>query len=102
MREKIDAKNNLESQLYQIKNAMNGSDCKMSDDDKKIVNDKICEIEEWSFNSSYQKSDYEAKQKELQDLFTKMMTSSGAATADSSKIPVPEQDNFDPKIEEID
>jgi len=102
MREKIDAKNNLESQLYQIKNAMNGAECKMSDDDKKIVNDKICEIEEWSFNSSYQKSDYEAKQKELQDLFTKMMTASGATTADSTKIPVPEQDNFEPKIEEID
>jgi L1 cell adhesion molecule like protein len=102
MREKIDAKNNLESQLYQIKNAMNGAECKMSDDDKKIVNDKICEIEEWSFNSSYQKSDYEAKQKELQDLFTKMMTASGATTTDSTKIPVPEQDNFEPKIEEID
>ena len=110
MREKIDAKNNLEGQLYQVKNTMNGADCKMSDDDKKIISDKIAEIEEWSFNSSYQKSEYEAKQKELQDLFMKMMAAgageggAGGEGADSgpSKMPVPEEDNFEPKIEEID
>jgi len=111
MREKIDAKNNLEGQLYQVKNTMNGADCKMSDADKKIINDKISEIEEWSFNSSYQKSEYEAKQKELQDLFMKMMAASageggvGGADADAagpSKMPVPEEEKFEPKIEEID
>jgi L1 cell adhesion molecule like protein len=111
MREKIDAKNNLEGQLYQVKNTMNGDDCKMSDSDKKIINDKISEIEDWSFNSSYQKSEYEAKQKELQDLFMKMMAASagegGAGDADAdaagpSKMPVPEEEKFEPKIEEID
>jgi L1 cell adhesion molecule like protein len=106
MREKIDAKNNLEGQLYQVKNTMNGDDCKMSDADKKIINDKISEIEDWSFNSSYQKSEYEAKQKELQDLFMKMMAASagegGTAGAGPSKMPVPEEEKFEPKIEEID
>ena len=108
MREKIDAKNNLEGQLYQVKNTMNGADCKMSDDDKKIVNDKISEIEEWTFNSSYQKSDYEAKQKELQELFMKMMAASAeaggayASDAGPSKTPVPEEEKFEPNIEEID
>jgi L1 cell adhesion molecule like protein len=106
MREKIDAKNNLEGQLYQVKNTMNGDDCKMSDADKKIINDKISEIEDWSFNSSYQKSEYEAKQKELQDLFMKMMAASagegGAGDAGPSKMPVPEEEKFEPKIEEID
>jgi len=108
MREKIDAKNNLEGQLYQVKNTMNGADCKMSEDDKKIINDKISEIEEWSFNSSYQKSEYEAKQKELQELFMKMMAASagegagGAGDAGPSKMPVPEEEKFEPKIEEID
>jgi hypothetical protein len=90
---------------------MNGADCKMSEDDKKIINDKISEIEEWSFNSSYQKSDYEAKQKELQDLFMKIMAASageggvggaGGADAGPSKMPVPEEEKFEPKIEEID
>ena len=105
MREKIDAKNNLEGQLYQVKNTMNGTECKMSEHDKKIISDKIAEIEEWSFNSSYQKSEYEAKQKELQDLFMKMMAASGGSGAGGegpSKMPVPEEDNFEPKIEEID
>ena len=45
MREKIEAKNNLEAQLYQVKNMMNGTDCKMSEDDKKNVTDKINELE---------------------------------------------------------
>ena len=109
MREKIDAKNNLEGQLYQVKNTMNGEECKLSSDDKKIISDKIAEIEEWSFNSSYQKSEYEAKQKELQDLFMKIMAASAGggsggegADAGPSKMPVPEEDNFEPKIEEID
>jgi L1 cell adhesion molecule like protein len=111
MREKIDAKNNLEGQLYQVKNTMNNADCKMSDDDKKIINNKISEIEDWCFNSSYQKNEYEVKQKELQELFMKLMAASADAGAagdsagenyGSSKIPVPEEDNFEPKIEEID
>jgi L1 cell adhesion molecule like protein len=104
MREKIDAKNNLEGQLYQVKNTMNGADCKMSDADKKIINDKISEIEDWSFNSSYQKSEYEAKQKELQDLFMKMMAASAGegGAAGPSKMQVPEEEKFEPKIEEID
>ena len=99
MREKIEAKNNLEAQLYQVKNMMNGTDCKMSEDDKKNVTDKINEIEEWCFNSSYQKSEYEAKQKELQDFVMKVMAASGNNFNEPSST---EKDNFEPKIEEID
>jgi len=104
MREKIDAKNSLEGQLYQVKNTMNGEECKMSDADKKIINDKISEIENWCFNSSYQKNEYEAKQKEIQDLFMNLMTANAATGADTgpSKMPVPEEEQFEPKIEEID
>jgi len=104
MREKIEAKNNLEAQLYQVKNMMNGTDCKMSEDDKKNVTDKINEIEEWSFNSSYQKSEYEAKQKELQDFVMKVMAASGNNFNEpSSSEPIStEKDTFEPKIEEID
>ena len=99
MREKIEAKNNLEAQLYQVKNMMNGTDCKMSEDDKKNVTDKINELEEWCFNSSYQKSEYEAKQKELQDFVMKVMAASGNNFNEPSST---EKDNFEPKIEEID
>ena len=104
MREKIEAKNNLEAQLYQVKNMMNGTDCKMSEDDKKNVTDKINELEEWCFNSCYQKSEYEAKQKELQDFVMKVMAASGNNFNEPSS-PEPcstEKDNFEPKIEEID
>jgi len=104
MREKIEAKNNLEAQLYQVKNMMNGADCKMSEDDKKNVTNKINEIEEWSFNSSYEKSEYEAKQKELQDFVMKVMAA-GANNFNepSSSEPIStEKDTFEPKIEEID
>jgi L1 cell adhesion molecule like protein len=111
MREKIEAKNNLEAQLYQVKNMMNGADCKMNDDDKKNITDKINEIEEWCFNSSYQKSDYEAKQKELQDFVAKVMAASTAGgssgssdhdgTSKFNSFSTKEED-LGPKIEEID
>ena len=79
----------------------------MSDSDKKVLNDKIKEIEDWSYDSSsYTKNDYEAKQKELQDLFTKIAAKSGASACDqqqSQQAPTPTtKDNFEPKIEEID
>jgi len=114
MREKIEAKNNLEAQLYQVKNMMNGDDCKMNDDDKKNITDKINEIEEWSFNSSYQKSDYEAKQKELQDFVAKVMAASSAGGSSGSSggssddgtskfnSSSTKEEDLGPKIEEID
>lgn len=114
MREKIEAKNNLEAQLYQVKNMMNGADCKMNDDDKKNITDKINEIEEWSFNSSYQKSDYEAKQKELQDFVAKVMAASSAGGSSGSSggssddgtskfnSSSTKEEDLGPKIEEID
>ena len=114
MREKIEAKNSLEAQLYQVKNMMNGDDCKMNDDDKKNITDKINEIEEWSFNSSYQKSDYEAKQKELQDFVAKVMAASSAGGSSGSSggssddgtskfnSSSTKEEDLGPKIEEID
>jgi len=100
MKEKIEAKNNLESILYQSKSKINSDDNKnMSDSDKKVLNDKIREIEDWSYDSSaYTKQDYEAKQKELQDLFVKIGENSSKSSEDQKT----QDDNFEPKIEEID
>jgi shikimate kinase len=98
--------NNLESLLYQTKSKINSDENKnMSDSDKKVLNDKIHEIEEWTLgSSSYTKDDYEVKQKELQDLFVKIAEKSGASADSQQQAPTPttEEDNFEPKIEEID
>jgi L1 cell adhesion molecule like protein len=109
MKEKIEAKNNLESLLYQTKSKINSDDNKnMSDSDKKDLNDKIREIEEWSYDSStYTKQDYEAKQKELQDFFVKIAEKNGSSAgaqqqSHQTSTSTTEEDNFEPKIEEID
>jgi L1 cell adhesion molecule like protein len=118
VKERVEAKNSLESYLYQIKNTVNESgsgENKMtiSDSDKKMILSKIDEIDSWIFNSSYTKEEYQSKQKELQDLFMKVMESASAGSSGSSgdgdntnnsshDATTPDDNTFEPKIEEID
>jgi len=118
VKERVEAKNSLESYLYQIKNTVNESgsgENKMtiSDSDKKMILSKIDEIDSWIFNSSYTKEEYQSKQKQLQDLFMKVMESASAGSSGSSGdgdnsnnsshgATTPDDNTFEPKIEEID
>jgi len=110
LREKIEAKNNLESYLYQIKNTLNDDKneltSKLNDKVKKQVLDKISEVEQWTFQPNLVKEDYVSKQKELEDLFTKFMQNIGSQQESSSENNKNDDEGSDhehePKIEEID
>jgi len=117
VKERVEAKNSLESYLYQIKNTVNDSgsgENKMNigDSDKKMILSKIDEIDSWIFNSSYTKDEYAEKQKELQDLFMKVMESASDGSTKSTEssgdnnsshsATTPDDEKFEPKIEEID
>ena len=111
MRQKIEEKNTLDNQLYQLKSMAtdetNESYSKLTEDERKTVNDKIDEIESWTLNQSHSKEDYIEKQKELRDFITQLTknisdnipsntdTSPSSDNTDSSE-------NYEPKIEEID
>jgi len=114
LREKIEAKNSLESYLYQIKNSLtddkNELASKLGDDVKAQINDKISEIETWSQASSYTKDEYSSKQKELEELFTTLLAAnqntnnnnSNSNNNNSNNSNNNNQDNYEPSIEEID
>ena len=109
LREKIEAKNGLESYLYQMKNMLtddkNELSLKLSETTKKQITDKISEVELWSLDSSYSKEEYLEKQKEVESFISSVAangvtnnTSENKSTNDSSE----KDANFEPTIEEID
>jgi heat shock protein 1/8 len=93
IREKIDARNNLDSYLYSIRNTPDLSE------DKKA---KIKEVEDWCDQNANtaSKEDYLAKQKELEAFFA---TTAEPESGSVPETPVPpKEEEFSPKIEEID
>jgi len=88
---KIEAKNSLETYIHHVKTSITD---KIEVEDKTIINDKIISIEEWmSGDDVRSKSDYDAKQKELEEVFNKIMTKTGGLD-DTSGIG-PNMQNFD-------
>jgi heat shock protein 1/8 len=90
---RIESKNNLESYIQQVKSSITD---KISEEDKKLINDKIESIESWmsSTSSSASKSDFDSKQKELEEVFNPIMTKTGGLN-DKSGVG-PDMPNFDP------
>jgi L1 cell adhesion molecule like protein len=92
IREKIEARNNLDSYLYSVRNTPDLAE------DKKA---KIKEVEDWCDQNAAtaSKEDYLAKQKELEAIFT-----TTEPTPESGSVPEPtsKEEEFSPKIEEID
>ena len=88
IREKIEARNQLDSYLYSVRNTPDLSE------DKKA---KIKEVEEWCDQNATTatKEDFMEKQKELEAFF-------GSTTETPTPNPTSEEEEFSPKIEEID
>ena len=90
---RIESKNSLESYVHHVKTSLTD---KVSTEDKQLINDKITEIEEWISTKSTNaaKSDFDNKQKELEEIFNPIITKSGGIP-DTSGIG-PDMGNFDP------
>lgn len=118
---RIDAKNNLESYVYQLSNSLEEPNLKskLSASDLQTINSKIDSVKEWLNTtqiSNSVKEEYDNKQKELEQLvkpiFEKLMQSTSNSQNDESSTYTPQTQNqqhqqksgFDegPKIEEID
>ena len=71
VREKVEARNGLESLAYNLRNQINDEEKlanKLDEDDKSIIDEAVKEVIEWlDENPSAEKEDYEEKQKELQN-----------------------------------
>jgi heat shock protein 1/8 len=71
LKDKIEAKNNYETYLYQIKGSVNGNlKDKLSESNKILLTEKITEYETWyNEHQNEEKEVYDNKQKELENIF---------------------------------
>merc|ERR1712230_205801 len=113
-RGRIEAKNSLENYAFQMRTTMADEKLagKVSEDDKKKVNDAIQEVIQWlDSNQQAEKEEYEAKQKNLESIVLPILQNlsggeggmpggiPGGAPASSGPA---EAHDDGPKIEEID
>ena len=102
-REKIDAKNGLESYAYQIKATITDEKLKdkFTNDEKETIEQKAHEVISWIDNEEYDElatQDFEDKKKELESVFNPIMSKAYTNTSEE-----PENDEVnEPKIEEVD
>merc|ERR1719273_2688319 len=72
-RKTIQAKNDLENVAYQMRNTLD--DAKIKDDDKKKVQDAVKETIDWvDANPNAEREEYEAKKKEIEDIWRPIIT----------------------------
>ena len=95
VKERIEAKNKMEEQIYQAKSACANMDSSVKDQ----ALSKLNEFQEWhSNNQSASKEGYETKMKEMGDFIGGL-----ASTPNPNPTPTPPEEQEDgPKIEEID
>jgi L1 cell adhesion molecule like protein len=110
----IESKNKLENYVYSMESVVNDEKIKLDDEDKNKVAEKIEEIKTWLYTNSDNITEYENKQKELEEIVKPIMEKMGAGAGagagrgmpednemQSADIPVNEAVN-EPSIEEID
>jgi L1 cell adhesion molecule like protein len=76
LKQKIDAKNSLESYLYSVKSTLTDTKLQFSEDDKTDINVKVAEVQSWLDSTtvgSVDKSEFENKQKELEAVYNPIM-----------------------------
>ena len=117
--ERIESKNKLESYLYQVKSSLNDENLKskINQDELKDVETKVQESITWLDNNQNEEKDvYEGKQKEIEEIFMKIMKDVGGTGMpgefnpsnmpegfDTSNMPEnPIESSDEPVIEEID
>jgi len=111
----IESKNKLENYVYSMESVVNDEKIKLDDEDKNKVTEKIEEIKTWLYTNSDNITEYETKQKELEEIVQPIMEKMGAGAGagagvgnpeDTEKPPtadIPANDSVnEPSIEEID
>jgi len=106
LREKIDAKQKLESYMYQVKSSLEGDlKDKVGEEIKNKLNDQIKEINLLCESTDLQdKGVYEEAQKNLETLFLPLVSqqSNDGPVKMPMSTPTSEEPEFSPKIDEID
>ena len=104
IKEIVEAKNNLEAYIYQMRSSIKDDKEKIIEEDRKMLINKLDEIEEWLNKSTYNKDEYQEKQNEFEKIFMTIISKNDTMNkqSETTKTSEPENDDFEPKIEEID
>ncbi len=108
LKSKIDAKNNLESMIYQTKSMVEKEDMKskLSEEDILSVNNLLKDAEEWLLIETYSKSDYENKLNELngilQPIMMKAMSQGPGSNPLNESVPPSTDPSVEPTIDVVD
>lgn len=98
IQQNIEAKNNLDSYLFHIKGNLEN----VPENFKSELEEKIKEVQEIMDEPMHNKSMYDEKKTELQTLYEKIMESSNNTNVDNNESSKEENNNYEPKIEEVD
>ena len=109
-RDRIQAKNSLESYTYQVKSSVTDEKLsnKLSEEDKKTVIEKCQQVINWlDNNQTAEKDEYEYQQNELQKVASPIMTKLHGFGANASSAEMPDSQQKKPRsdgptIEEVD
>ena len=109
-KEKIEARNNLESYTYQVKNTLDDEKLKekISEDEQLVLSDKVTETQTWlDGNYNADTSEFNEKREELEKLFTPIITklsAEGMPGGMSGGMPggMPEEPPSEVEIDEVD
>ena len=114
-REKVEARNGLDNYIFSVKQSLNDEKLKdkFTDEDKTSIEDKIKEVQDWyDENVEAEKEEFESKQKELESVFSPIMMkvyqqsapegSSDGMEAHQAEAEKPDEEDWEPKIEEVD
>ena len=107
LREKIEAKNQLEALTYQTRSSLNKEEIKskLEESDIETVTNTLTEVDEWLLNEDHSKSDYENKLNELngilQPIMMKAMSQGSEGFPSQESVP-PSESGAGPTIDEVD
>ena len=107
-KEKVDARNSLEGYAYQVKNTLTDDKLKdkFSEEEKTTIDGKADEVITWLDNNhDANASEYDAKRKELEEIFNPIMSRAYTSGMPEGGMPeggMPDMSGEGPKIEEVD
>jgi heat shock 70kDa protein 1/2/6/8 len=103
LRSRIEAKNKMEEQIYQLKSTNSSAESKVDDVTKKAVSKIIQQYEDWhTDNPNASKEEFEAKSKEMMDAVSSANASASTSDSGPTKDSVPSDEDDGPAIQEID
>ena len=114
-RERVEARNGLDNYIFNVKQSLDDEKLKdkFTEEDKSSVQEKITEVQNWyDEHFDAEKHEYDEKQKELESVFTPVMmkiyqqttpdADSDGMEAHKAQAEKPDEEDWEPKIEEVD